>query len=150
MLVEDIQLWWPIVSAIVPFIMAAFMLWMKSQFVTKAEREFDLGNLRAESEAVAVLVEQKHDAVAALVTERHEAEVKQRETLGIALSGAKARITMLEGDSKQPPTRSELSEEIGEVAERLSGLEASVTGLTRELSTQNSYVRTLVENAMKA
>lgn len=127
MWLEYISIFWPIVATVTPFFMVGFMLWLKSQFTTKAELETER-QIRAAEIA---------------------AEAAARAEVGSIVTGLETRLTVLEAECRQIPTRGDLNNSISNIGERLGGLEASIKGMIDSARTQGEYVRVLVENSMK-
>lgn len=82
-----------------------------------------------------------------------KAELKEIEGRlgGIATGMAEfdRRISLVEEDCKSSPSRNDLNQGLAVVAGRISGVEASVHGLERTVTTQHDYIRTVVEKAME-
>lgn len=59
------------------------------------------------------------------------------------------RIKRLEELCSAAPTRVELQEDIGELGERMAGVEGKMDGVHDQLRTTNTYLHTLIERGLK-
>lgn len=58
-------------------------------------------------------------------------------------------IKELKDERDDPPTRVQLMAEMGELAERVSAMEASFKGLSTHLETTNDYLKILVDRGLR-
>lgn len=58
-------------------------------------------------------------------------------------------IKELKDERDDPPTRVQLMAEMGDLAERVSAMEASFKGISGQLHTTNSYLQLLIERGIK-
>ncbi len=68
--------------------------------------------------------------------------------LGHRLAAAEARIEAIERHRQASPLPSELSKDIGKVAERVRGLETGLDALQRMVGTLNDYLHTVLEKGL--
>lgn len=113
---EFIQILWPIASVITPVLLATGLMWLRTQFATKAEMAARAADLAAKQEA-------------------HGKAIDDHET----------RLRLIEQDAGRPPTRHELYEKMSDVAGRTGAIEASLEGLEKQVGTLNEYLRTIIE-----
>lgn len=69
---------------------------------------------------------------------KHSARLDDHET----------RIKLVEQACASPPTRQELSEEIGELSERMRGVEVGMDGVRGAVNTTNTYLHSLIERGL--
>lgn len=72
----------------------------------------------------------------------------QVERIDLKLIEHHTRLALLEDHIEAAPTRQQLHEEIGGLAERMSALETGIKGMGRQLDTANNYLHSLIGNAM--
>jgi len=58
-------------------------------------------------------------------------------------------IKLLKNERDDPPTRVQLMDELGDLAERTSGVEASVKGLSTQLGTAMDLLQILIERGVR-
>lgn len=73
-------------------------------------------------------------------------KVSALETAGAA---HEERLRSLESYANQAPTRQELQDDIGKLAERMAGMEAGLRGVSKELHTTNSYLHSLIDRGLQ-
>ena len=59
------------------------------------------------------------------------------------------RVALVEQDCEASPSKSDLNTGYATLAGRMSGVESSLRGLEKQLSTQNGYVHALLEKGLK-
>lgn len=64
------------------------------------------------------------------------------------VSDLETRFAVLEEHAETSPTRSELRDEIGALAERLSAVEASIAGIAKQLEMTNTYLHSLINSGL--
>jgi hypothetical protein len=77
------------------------------------------------------------------------ASKSQVEKIGEAITNHHTRLELLEAHLDADPTRQQLHEEIGALAERMSAVETGVKGIGRQLDTANNYLHTLIGSAVR-
>lgn len=122
-----IQTFWPIAVTLLSVVSLAVLLWLKTQFPTKAD-------LKSAEEAILARVE-KHDA-------RLEEGSKK-------IASLDTRLAVVEDDCESAPSKNDLNQGLAVVAGRVSGLEASVRGVETQVKTQNGYLQTLIEQGLR-
>jgi hypothetical protein len=65
------------------------------------------------------------------------------------LSDLDKRVALVEDDCESSPSKQDLSNLYAALAGRTSGVETALRGLEKALNTQNDYVHTLIEKAIK-
>jgi len=125
---DILQVLWPIAVIIIPLMLGAGFLWLKTQLATKAE----LKSLEADTD-------------------------KQfRENAGRFERGSKKfsehdkRLAIVERDCEEVPTRQTLQTELSQVAQRLRGVETGHQAIERQLGTANDYLKIIVDKGFKA
>lgn len=117
---------WPVLVALCGFMGLFFMLWLKSRFVTKDE----LAGTSAKVDARIKDVECRADTLDDLVAAQDK------------------RLSLLEEHINTSPSRQEIQSEISRLAERVSGMDASVKGIGQQLATQNQYLHTIIDRGL--
>jgi len=120
MWMEYVRVIWPIASTLTPLLIGFALFWLRNQFALKTE----LAARAAELAAHNALQDDK-------------------------LAGHETRIVILERECASPPTRHNLNERLGQVAERLSSLESGVAGLNTQAQTSNDYLQALVNEGIR-
>lgn len=129
---EIIRTFWPIVATLTPFILIGFILWLKSQFVLKAELETQ---------------KQRIDKAATLTQwQQHEERLDEGSR---KLADLDKRVSLVEQDCESSPSKSDLNHGYATLAGRMSGVESSLRGLEKQLSTQNDYVHALLQKGLQ-
>ncbi len=59
------------------------------------------------------------------------------------------RLTNLQSDMDASPSRSEMSERISYLAERIGRMEAATEGILRQFATTNQYLHTIIERGLR-
>lgn len=126
-LLELIRTLWPIAVVLTPIILGAGILWLKSQFPTKIE-------LKNAETAILAKIE---------THERRLAEGSGK------LADLDKRVALVEDDCDSSPSKQDLNQLYAALAGRTSGVETALRGLEKALNTQNDYVHTLIERAIK-
>jgi Protein of unknown function (DUF2730) len=68
--------------------------------------------------------------------------------LAARVTSLETRFAVLEEQCETSPTRGELRDEIGSLAERVSAMEASIAGFAKQLETTNSYLHSLINSGL--
>lgn len=110
---------WPVATGVFSICLVMLSLWLNSRFVTKADAAAAAGKVRAELDRVA---------------SDHACHDK--------------RLTLVEQQTHEPPSRHDLDEKIGHVLQRVAHLESGMDGIRRQLGTANEYLHTLVERGL--
>jgi hypothetical protein len=66
----------------------------------------------------------------------------------LRIQALEGRVLALENRADEPPSRIDLSKDIGKVAERVRGLETTVEALRRIGETTNQYLNMLIEQGL--
>lgn len=128
---------WPIAVTLLPIVVAAGVLWLKSQFPTKAE-------LQAVQDKVAadlVGVEQR-------LTEKMDEHDDRLDVGSRKMADHHTRISLVENECKQAPSRDVIQAELSQLSSRVRGVEAYLEGTNRQLTTLNDYLHTLIQNGL--
>ena len=134
--VELLRTLWPIAATLTPILMAGGFAWLRLQFPTKS----DLEKLRTQREEAVARVR------ADCAKEIAEVAYLARQTADRTIK-AEEEIRHLSANASLPPSKAELSKDIGKVAERLSAVENSIRGVERHMETHNNYLHMLVDRA---
>lgn len=129
-----VQVAWPIVSALTLLIIAVVVLWLKSQFPTKAD-------LKKAEEDSAKGRQQLGGEVEAL--ERDVADRFERGSRKFAEHDR--RLAVVEKECEGAPTKADLHQMISVLGGRMSGVESSLKGVEKLLATQHDYLRAVIE-----
>lgn len=116
---DYIRVLWPIASVLTPVMIGIGMVWLRSQFATRADFTKELAKIAADF---------------------REGSNK--------FADHDARLRMVEQDANRPPSRHELHTEMSRLGARMTGVEREVSGIGRQLSTTNDYLSTLVERGL--
>jgi uncharacterized protein YlxW (UPF0749 family) len=111
---------YPVVVTLVSLAGLGIFLWLASKFVTKVDHE------QAKTKA--------DTKFSVLETYRIDHET---------------RLKLLEELVEASPTRQELHNEISDLAERMSAVEAGMKSIGKQLGTTNNLLQTLLENAIQ-
>lgn len=76
------------------------------------------------------------------------APLNKHEALVRTVDDHTTRLRVLEEHLEASPTRQELQEDISELGERMSGVEAGLRGMTGELRSTNQLIHTLIDKAI--
>lgn len=125
-----LQILWPIAVIAIPFVVGAGVLWLKSQFPT-----------RAELEALGKKLEGEIDSAAGDTRDRFERGSRK-------FAEHDSRLALVENDCKASPTKGDLNQGMTVLAGRMSGVESGLKGVEKQLSTQHDYLRTLLERGL--
>jgi hypothetical protein len=117
---------WPIAVSILPLIVGAGFLWLKTQFPTKSE----LAALEGE------LVKKLDGHLGRF--ERGSAKFAEHDR----------RLALVEEDCESAPSKNDLNQGITVLAGRMSGMESGLKGVERQLNTQHDYLRTLIDQGL--
>lgn len=117
---DYIRIIWPIASTLTPVLIGFACLWLRSQFVLKAEAAAERTRLE-------------------LCFKDHGEKLADHET----------RLKLVEHYTVQPPSRQDLGDRIGALSARMSGVEAEVKATNRQLGTANDYLSTLVQQGLR-
>ena len=129
---------WPIAALITPALIGAGILWLRSQFATKAELEAVKADLPARMTALGKEVDNRLNAHAERF-ERGSAKFADHDK----------RIALVEADCKEVPTRQNLQAELSQISQRLRGVETGFEGMERQLNTTNDYLKIIVDKGFK-
>ncbi|PHP19549.1 hypothetical protein CG471_11865 [Sphingobium sp. IP1] len=113
---------WPIASTITPIILLAGFLWLRQKFPSKE----DFDSLKRTVDALQI------DQVATKNS----------------LEATNSAIKELKADRDDPPTRVQLMAEMAVLAGRVSGIEAEVKGVGKQVETSNDYLQILIERGV--
>ena len=129
-----LQILWPIAVIAMPFILGAGVLWLKSQFPTRAE----LTALGTKIDTETKVLEERIESEVGSVRDRFERGSHK-------FAEHDRRLALVEDDCKKSPTKNELNQGMAVLAGRMSGVESSLKGVEKQLGTQHDYLRTLLE-----
>lgn len=123
---------WPVAATITPLVVGAGVLWLRSQFPTKAE----LTSLSAKVDGMPGQegFDRLSSKVDGLVTQQ---------------TATSTRIEALAKDIEDPPTRVELLQSFADMSGRVGRLEAQTAGVETQLKTTNQYLQIIVERGLK-
>lgn len=122
-----LQVLWPIAVILLPLIVGAGFLWLKTQFPTK-------GELTAHEKEV----------------ERKLEEHASRFERGSGkFANLDRRLALVEEECKSVPTRQNLQRELSELSQRIRGIEVGFEGVGRQLGTTNDYLKIIVDKGFK-
>jgi hypothetical protein len=127
------QLWticWQVAMFVTPIFMAAFALWMRSQFVTKTDATAERNRIDGAMAASKTLGDTRY------------------ESLKDKSADHEGRIKTLEKSGEEPPTRHSLNNEITKLIGVVGRLESAVSGLASQAQTTQTYLHTLVERGL--
>lgn len=125
-----LQVLWPIAVTIIPLVLGAGFIWLKTQLATKAELTAATQGFETDLREVRTRLDTHADRF-----ERGSGKFADHDK----------RIALVEESCESPPTRADLNQGLTVLGGRMSGVESSLRGLDRTVSTQNDYVRTLIE-----
>ncbi|KQM23151.1 hypothetical protein ASE73_02690 [Sphingomonas sp. Leaf24] len=128
---------WPIAVTLVPIILTAGILWLRSQFPTKGELE-----------AVRVDVATKIAGSERRLTDKLEEHEARLEAGSRKMAELDKRTALVEEECKQVPSRNTLQSELSHLAQRIRGVEVQGQAANDQLSTQNTYLHTLIERGL--
>lgn len=129
---EIIRTFWPVIASLTPIIFIGFIVWLRSQFVLKSELETERQRINA--------------AAAKADLEGHDRRIGAAE-IGLLEHGA--RLRAVEQECERAPTRNGLQVELSNLGQRMRGLEVGVEAMTRQASTTNDYLHTLIQKDLK-
>lgn len=116
---DIVQTLWPIAVIILPLVVGAGILWLKTQFPTKT----DLDALKTDH---------------AGRFERGSAKFAEHDR----------RLALVEDDCESAPSKNDLNEGMTVLAGRMSGMESAMRGVERQLGTQHDYLRTIIDKGL--
>ncbi|WP_156347252.1 hypothetical protein [Sphingomonas sp. Leaf5] len=122
---------------LVPIILTAGILWLRSQFPTKGELE-----------AVRVDVATKIAGSERRLTDKLEEHEARLEAGSRKMAELDKRTALVEEECKQVPSRNTLQSELSHLAQRIRGVEVQGQAANDQLSTQNTYLHTLIERGL--
>ncbi|MCH4893412.1 hypothetical protein GO308_09850 [Sphingomonas sp. SFZ2018-12] len=121
---------WPILTLFISIVLGAVVLWLRSQFPTKA----DVSGLTDNVAILTAKVEDVQDTVATLVTDQ---------------AAQNARLDQIEKDIETPPTRMELMQAIAQLSTKMSAAEERTESVDRQLRTTNDYLKILIDKGLR-
>lgn len=110
---------YPVILTLISAVGFVAILWLSSKYLTRV----------------------KYDADGALHDEKHQ-------LISRTLEKHETRLAVLEEHAEASPTRQELQDDIAQIAQRMSGVEASVRGMSSELRSTNQLIHTLIDKAI--
>lgn len=128
---------WPIAVTLLPIILSAGILWLRSQFPTKVELE-----------AVRADVAAKLKETEARLTGKIDAHDERLDIGSKKMAELDKRASIVEEECRQAPSRNTLQTELSSINARVRGVEAYLEGTKRELGTLNDYLHTLIERGL--
>lgn len=123
---EIVRTIWPIAAVLTPLILGAGFLWLRTQFPTKTDLAAMEERIRAD-------------------IEEHERRLDDGSK---KMADYDKRIALVEDDCESSPSKADLSQANASLAGRMSGVESSLRGQERQLSTLNTYLHTLIEKGL--
>lgn len=123
---EYIRTLWPIAVVLIPVVLTAGFLWLKTQFPTKADL------IATEARIVADIDE-------------HKARLDDGSK---KMADFDKRIALVEDDCEASPSRGELLQQNAALAGRMSAVESSLRGQERQFTTMNGYLHTIIEKGL--
>ena len=135
MWLEYVRTLWPIALVITVFLAGVFALWLRSGFATKLA--FDA---LTKTVGDCATKESMSDLTTALAKNTAD---HQNDRIDHDL-----RLQRLEELIETAPTRQELQKDIAALGSRMSGIEKGFDGFSKQLSTTNDYLHTLIEKAI--
>jgi len=123
---EFIRTIWPIAVVLLPLVTGAGFLWLKTQFPTKQD-------LAAAETRLADKMDEHDDRL---------------DTGSKTMANLDKRIALVEDECRQAPSRQNLQIELSTMAQRIRGVEVQAEAISSSLTTQNTYLHTLIENHM--
>lgn len=121
---------WPIFTLFISIVLGAVVLWLRSQFPTKA----DVSSLTDNVAVLTAKVEDAQETVGTLVTDQ---------------AAQNARLDQIEKDIDTPPTRMELMQAIGALSTKMSAAEERTESVDRQLRTTNDYLKILIDKGLR-
>lgn len=123
---QILQVLWPIAVIIIPLILGAGFIWLKTQLATKAEVK---------------VIEERIAKLDADSRERFERGSRK-------FADHDKRIALVEEECEGAPTKADIHQMVSVLAGRMSGMENGLGGVERQLGTQHDYLRTLIERGL--
>lgn len=124
---DYLQIFWPIAASITPIVLTAGLLWLKTQFPSKADLESTRKEIVGRIDAHQHRLDQGSDKLADLTQ----------------------RLAVVEEECDSQPTKNDLNQGMSVISGRVSGVESAVKGLDDQLKTANGYLRTLIEQGLR-
>ncbi|WP_066546784.1 hypothetical protein [Sphingomonas sp. CCH15-F11] len=121
---------WPILTLFISIVLGAVVLWLRSQFPTKA----DVSGLTDNVAVLTAKVEDVQETVGTLVTDQ---------------AAQNARLDQIEKDIETPPTRMELMQAIAQLSTKMSAAEERTESVDRQLRTTNDYLKILIDKGLR-
>ncbi len=121
---------WPILTLFISIVLGAVVLWLRSQFPTKA----DVSGLTDNVAVLTAKVEDAQETVGTLVTDQ---------------AAQNARLDQIEKDIDTPPTRMELMQAISALSTKMSAAEERTESVDRQLRTTNDYLKILIDKGLR-
>lgn len=128
---DYVKILWPIASVLTPVLIGIAMLWLRSQFALKTELASKVDRIDGDISNLGKRLDSKNAL--------QDASIIDHET----------RLKLLEQECQTPPSRHALAIEMSEVKARLSGVETSVKGISKQLGTTNDYLQAIVETGLR-
>lgn len=122
-----LQTAWPIVVTLVSLASFAILLWLKTQFPTKAD-----------------LKATEKDILAKIGAHQSRLDEGSKQ-----LANLDRRVAVVEKDCESQPTKDELNRGHAVLAGRVSGVESALRGLERQVGTGNDMLNILVEQGLR-
>lgn len=124
------QIWtvsWQIAVVLTPLILAACVLWLRSQFPTKSDFTAERNRVDARHATDKIERDQRYEQLRERATD-HE-----------------TRLRMVETDVARPPSRHQLNNAISTMQGGLHAVEKSVAGLAQQMDSQQADLRRQIE-----
>jgi hypothetical protein len=140
-----LQVLWPIAVCLIPLVLGAGFLWLKTQFPTKADLK------QAEEKAAAAVAGSIQTSSAALQQMEGEVRGLEKDITARFERGSRKfadhdkRLAVVEKECEDAPTKNDLAQMISVLGGRMSGVESAVKGVEKQLGTQHDYLRTLID-----
>lgn len=157
------QIWtmaWQVSVFLTPIIVGAVVLWMRSQFVTKADAIVERNRIDGALAAAAQAAKAEANRVDAVLTSHKTERDSRWDHVRDELADHKGRIVAVEKDSAKPPSRHQLNNAIAVLQGSMHGVERGLgdvqrqmesqsADLRRQMETLNSYLHTVIEKHLQ-
>ncbi len=147
------QIWtvsWQVAVFLTPMMVGCAVLWLKAQFVTKADAVVEKN--RVDGAFTTVRQDARAESIridAELASDRRERDARY-ERIKDQLGDHESRLKVAEAELVKPPTRHALNTELTKVVASVQGLERHIGGLSKQHDTTQEYLRMLIERGMSA
>ena len=142
------QIWticWQVAVFLTPLLLGVAVLWLKSQFVTKADAITERNRVDASITAVRQDLKTETNRLdGALVQQKGERDSRY-ESVKDRLADHEGRIKAAETEHASPPTRHSLSNSIATMQGGLHSVGKSVDGLRDQMNAQSADLRRQME-----